>query len=238
MALDPTDVDNILVIIPVLNEEGTIAQVIAALHKQGLMNVRVVDNGSSDRSKAQALGVGAVVIDEPKSGYGQACWQGLQEIPPGIEWLLFCDGDGSDDLSALPQMFKQRDRYDFILGDRTATADGRAVLTAVQRFGNRLATALIWWGWGYHYRDLGPLRLIRRSALVQIHMQDRGFGWTVEMQVRAVELGLRIYECPVGYYPRQGGRSKISGTLRGSIQAGIIILSTLGRLYGRRFRQW
>jgi glycosyltransferase involved in cell wall biosynthesis len=237
MALDRTDVDNILVIIPVLNEEDTIAQVIDALHKQELRNVRVVDNGSADRSKVQALGAGAEVIDEPKSGYGQACWQGLQAISAEIEWVLFCDGDGSDDLSILPQMFEQRDRYDFILGDRTATAAGRAVLTVAQRFGNRLATTLIDWGWGYRYRDLGPLRLIRCSALAQIHMQDRGFGWTVEMQVRAVELGLRICECPVGYHPRQGGRSKISGTLRGSVQAGAIILDTLGRLYGRRFRQ-
>ncbi|MCG9892769.1 MAG: glycosyltransferase family 2 protein [Thermosynechococcaceae cyanobacterium MS004] len=237
MALERTHVDNILVIIPVLNEEDTIAQVIGALHKQGLMNIRVIDNGSSDRSKVEALGVGAEVIEEPKSGYGQACWQGLQAIPEKIEWILFCDGDGSDDISVLPQMIEQRDRYDFMLGDRTATLAGRAVLTTVQRFGNRLATALIRWGWGYSYRDLGPLRLIRRSALEQIQMQDRGFGWTVEMQVRAIELGLRIYEYPVGYYPRQGGRSKISGRLRGSVQAGTIILSTLGRLYGQRLRQ-
>jgi glycosyltransferase involved in cell wall biosynthesis len=237
MAFDRTNVANILVIIPVLNEEDTIAQVIDALHKKGLMNVRVVDNGSSDHSKVQALGAGAEIVDEPKSGYGQACWQGLQAIPEGIEWILFCDGDGSDDFSALPQLLEQRDHYDFMLGDRTATAAGRAVLTTVQKFGNRLATGLIWWGWDYRYRDLGPLRLIRRSALEQIQMQDRGFGWTVEMQVRAVELGLRIYECPVGYYPRQGGHSKISGTLKGSVQAGTIILSTLGRLYGRRLRQ-
>lgn len=239
MALKQTDIDNVLVIIPVLNEENTIAQVIDALHEQGLTNVRVVDNGSSDHSKVKALGVGAEVIDAPKSGYGQACWQGIQAIPKGITWILFCDGDGSDDLSVLPQMLEQRDHYDFILGDRTATVAGLAVLTAVQRFGNRFATVLIWWGWGYRYRDLGPMRLIRRSALMQIQMQDRGFGWTVEMQVRAVELGLRIYECPVSYYPRQGGRSKISGTLKGSVQAGAIILSTLGRLYVRRFcQQW
>jgi glycosyltransferase involved in cell wall biosynthesis len=239
MASERTDIDDILVIIPVLNEEDTIVQVIDALHNQGLMNVRVVDNGSSDRSKVQALSVGAEVIDEPRSGYGQACWQGLQSMSPEIEWILFCDGDGSDDFSTLPQWFKQRDRYDFILGDRTATAAGRAILTPIQRFGNRLATTFIRWGWGYRYRDLGPLRFIRRSALAQIQMQDRGFGWTLEMQVRAVELGLRICEYPVGYAPRQGGRSKISGTLRGSVQAGTIILSTLGRLYGRRLcQQW
>jgi glycosyltransferase involved in cell wall biosynthesis len=239
MALERTDIDDILVIIPVLDEEDTIVQVIDALHQQGLMHIRVVDNGSSDRSKIKALGVGAEVIDEPKSGYGQACWQGLQSIPSEIEWILFCDGDGSDDFSTLPQWFEQCDHYDFILGDRTATAAGRAVLSPVQQFGNHLATTFIRWGWGYRYRDLGPLRFIRRSALAQIQMQDRGFGWTLEMQVRAVELGLRIWECPVGYAPRQGGRSKISGTLRGSVQAGTIILSTLVRLCCRRlFHQW
>jgi glycosyltransferase involved in cell wall biosynthesis len=234
MVLARTDVDNILVIIPVLNEEDTIAQVIDALHKQGLMNVQVIDNGSSDRSKVKALDAGAEVIDEPRGGYGQACWQGLQAIPDGIEWILFCDGDGSDDFSKLPLFFEQRDRLDFILGNRRATAPGRASMTPVQQFGNGLATTLIWLGWGFRYRDLGPLRLIRRSALAQIQMQDRGFGWTVEMQVRAIETGLRIDEYPVNYHPRQGGRSKISGTLRGSVQAGVIILSTLGRLYCRR----
>jgi glycosyltransferase involved in cell wall biosynthesis len=237
MALDRTDVDNILVIIPVLNEEDTIAQVIDALHKQGLMNVRVIDNGSSDHSKVNALDAGAEVIDEPRGGYGQACWRGLQAIPDGIEWILFCDGDGSDDFSKLPLFFEQRDRLDFILGNRRATAAGRASMTPVQQFGNGLATTLIWLGWGGRYRDLGPLRLIRRSALAQIQMQDRGFGWTVEMQVRAIETGLRIDEYPVDYHPRQGGRSKISGTLRGSVQAGVIILSTLGRLYRRRLLQ-
>jgi hypothetical protein len=137
-------------------------------------------------------------------------------------------------VAALPHFLAVKNDYDLVLGDRTATPAGRAVLTPVQRFGNGLATTLIRWGWGYHYRDLGPLRLIRRSALEAIQMCDRGFGWTVEMQVRAVEGGLRIGELPVAYYCRRGGRSKISGTLRGSIQAGVVILSTLGRLYGQR----
>jgi len=162
-------------------------------------------------------------------------------MPDFIQWILFCDGDGSDDMSALNRFLslcdvslEQQSQYcDLILGDRTVTAAGRAALTSVQRFGNELATTLIWIGWGYRYRDLGPLRLIRRSALDQIQMQDRDFGWTVEMQVRAIECGLRICELPVHYHFRQGGRSKISGAIRGSIKAGVAILSTLGRLYRR-----
>ena len=229
-------------IIPVLNEEATITQVIQSLQSIGLYHIRVVDNGSRDRSSEVSLKAGAEVLHEPILGYGRACWRGLQAMPDFIQWILFCDGDGSDDLSALNHFLslcdspseRQRQGCDLILGNRTATAAGRAAMTPVQRFGNGLATTLIWMGWGYRYRDLGPLRLIRRSALDQIQMQDRGFGWTVEMQVRAIECGLRICELPVHYHCRQGGRSKISGTIRGSIRAGIVILTTLGRLYRQR----
>ena len=226
-----SDLHNILVIIPVLNEEETIAGVIKDLQRVGLSNIRVVDNGSCDRSIEVAQAAGAEVLQESVAGYGQACWRGLQVIPTEIDWVLFGDGDGSDDLSCLPEFLSLRDRYDLILGDRRATAAGKAVMTPVQHFGNGLAGWLIKWGWGYKYHDLGPLRLIRKSALNQIAMQDRGFGWTVEMQVRAVEENLNICEIPVNYRPRQGGKSKISGTIVGSIQAGTVILGTLGKLY-------
>ncbi len=225
------DLNNLLVIIPVRNEEMTIAAVLKDLRGFGLTKIRVVDNGSSDRSAQIAEQAGAEVLFESKLGYGQACWRGLQNIPPEIKWILFCDGDGSDDLSCLPNFFNLGDQYDLILGDRCATPQGKAVMTPVQHFGNGLATWLIDLGWGYKYHDLGPLRLIRKSSLLQIAMQDRGFGWTVEMQVRAIEEGLKISEIPVDYRPRQGGKSKISGTILGSIQAGTIILTTLGELY-------
>lgn len=241
--MNSSNLDSILVIIPVLNEEATLARVIQSLQLIGLSHIRVVDNGSRDRSAEVAFKARAEVLHEPIPGYGRACWRGLQAMPDFIHWILFCDGDGSDDVSALNHFLsccdfsleQQSQRCDLILGDRTATAAGRAALTPVQRFGNGLATTLIWMGWSYRYRDLGPLRLIRRSALDQIQMQDRGFGWTVEMQVRAIESGLRICELPVNYHCRQGGRSKISGTIRGSIRAGVVILTTLGRLYGQRW---
>ena len=225
------DSDSILVIIPILNEAETIANVVKNLQQYGLKRIRVVDNGSSDRSAIKAQQAGAEVIFEPVAGYGQACWRGLQNLPHDIDWILFCDGDGSDDLSYLPEFFKLCDRYELILGDRRATTRGKSVLTPVQNFGNSLASCLINLGWGYRYRDLGPLRLIKRSALEEIEMQDRGFGWTVEMQVRAIECGLNICEVPVNYRPRQGGVSKISGTISGSFKAGTIILTTLGKLY-------
>jgi len=226
-----TSLNNVLVIIPVRNEEITIAAVIKNLQRFGLHKIRVVDNGSSDRSAIVAIEAGAKVLHEPVAGYGQACWQGLQDIPAEIDWILFCDGDGSDDLSCLPQFFALRKDHDLILGDRRATPAGKAVMTPIQHFGNGLAGYLINLGWGYKYQDLGPLRLIRKSALNKIRMQDRGFGWTVEMQVRAIEEDLNICEIPVNYRPRQGGKSKISGTISGSFQAGTIILTTLGRLY-------
>jgi glycosyltransferase involved in cell wall biosynthesis len=230
----PNDLDSILVIIPVLNEEETIDRVIQNLQLLGLRYIRVVDNGSRDRSAELAEKAGADVLYEPIPGYGRACWLGLQQIPDFIEWILFCDGDGSDDVNGLPNFLALCHCFDLILGNRTATLAGCAVMTPAQRFGNRLATTLIWLGWGYRYQDLGPFRLIRRSALEQIQMQDRGFGWTVEMQVRAIECGLRICEQPVHYRSRQGGRSKISGTIRGSFKAGIVILRTLGSLYVKR----
>ena len=233
-SMSPPNADNILVIIPVYNESATIAAVVAQLKQLGLKRVRVVDNGSSDTSATVAAQAGAEVLKEPQRGYGQACWRGLQQLPLGIDWILFCDGDGSDDLSQI-NAWQQCGQYDLILGDRTATVAGRSALSPVQRWGNWLATHLIWLGWGYRYCDLGPLRLVRRQSLEQIGMRDRGFGWTVEMQVRAVELGLRIGEFPVAYYPRQGGASKISGTLQGSVRAGSVILTTLAKLYGRRW---
>ena len=230
------NLNNILTIIPVRNEEATIAKVVNSLQAYGLNQIRVVDNGSSDRSAITAQKAGAEVVFEPVPGYGRACWQGLQDLPTEIDWILFCDGDGSDDISCLPEFFSLRDRYDLIIGDRRATKAGKAAMTPVQNFGNGLAGFLIGLGWGYWYQDLGPLRLIRRSSLEIIAMEDRGFGWTVEMQVRAIEEKLRVCEIPVTYRPRQGGRSKISGTISGSFQAGSIILSTLGKFYLRRLR--
>lgn len=120
---------------------------------------------------------------------------------------------------------------DLVLGDRRTNRANRMAMTAAQRFGNALATTLIRLGWGHRYADLGPLRLVRTEALERIAMRDRGFGWTVEMQVRAVELGLRVREVPVRYRNRRGGTSKISGTISGTSRAGVVIVATISRLH-------
>ncbi len=230
--------EGVQVIIPALDEEATIGAVVAGLRGLGLRRVRVVENGSRDRTAEVARAAGAEVLIEPRRGYGQACWTGAQGLAPEVAWLLFVDADGSDDLADVARLLAAADAgADFVLGDRRARPEARAVMTPVQNFGNALATTLIRLGWGHAYHDLGPLRLVRRSLFEAARMEDRGFGWTIELQVRAVELRARIVELPVGYGRRKGGRSKISGTIRGSVRAGAIILATIGRLYWRRTRR-
>lgn len=219
------------VIIPALNEEATIGRVVAELRERGFRQILVVDNGSSDRTACRARLAGAMVVREPRHGYGRACWTALQHLPAETEWILFCDADGSSDLRDLERMLSAAAYAEFVLGERRTNLTNRAALTAPQRFGNALATTLIRWGWAHRYVDLGPLRLIRREALERIGMRDRGFGWTVEMQVRAIEVGLRVREVPVRYRPRRGGKSKISGTVKGTLQAGVVIIATIGRLF-------
>ncbi len=124
MTTNYPNLDQILVIIPVLNEELTITGVVQSLQSYGLKNILVVDNGSTDYSVSKAQNAGAAVIVEPTPGYGRACWRGLQQVTPDIKWILFCDGDGSDDLSPLPQFFAKMADFDLILGNRRATAAG------------------------------------------------------------------------------------------------------------------
>jgi glycosyltransferase involved in cell wall biosynthesis len=230
------DLSRVGVVIPALNEALALPGVLEGLRQQGLTRIRVVDNGSTDDTAAVAAASGAEVVVEPRRGYGQACWTGLQNLPAEVEWILFCDADGSDDLDKLPDFVEAMEKAgaDFILGDRRGTAESAATLTLPQRWGNALATALIRLGWGHRYHDLGPMRLVRRSALEKIAMEDRGFGWTIEMQIRAVEEGLRIREIPVNGRQRQAGKSKISGTIRGVMGAGSIILGTWAKFFLRK----
>jgi glycosyltransferase involved in cell wall biosynthesis len=226
-------VKNVMVVIPALNEEGLIASVVRGLRDRGFERIRVIDNGSSDDTAARARSAGAAVCNEPRRGYGSACQRGISRLPSGIDWVLFCDADGSDDLSGLPTLFAIAPAADLVIGSRRMTPQSRKALTGAQDWGNELAVALIRWGWGVRYTDLGPLRLVRRSALEAMQIRDRGSGWTVEMQIRAAELGLRVVEAPVRYFPRQAGRSKISGTVRGTLRAGSAILWKIAVHYTR-----
>ena len=220
-----------LVLIPALNEEATIEDVVRDLRRHGFENIRVIDNGSSDATPNRARAAGAEVLRESRCAYGQACRRGLENIPRGIAWILFCDADGSDDLDGVDLMIAAAGDADFVLGNRFATKEGREAMTGVQHLGNHLVSKLIEYGWRVRFADFGPLRLIRRCALEIIDMRDRGFGWNVVMQIRAIEAHLRIKEVPVRYRLRQGRRSKISENIWGAVCAARGILQTVARLY-------
>jgi glycosyltransferase involved in cell wall biosynthesis len=226
--------ESCLVVIPALNEEATISDVVRNLRQKELNRIRVIDNGGSDATAERARAAGAEVLPEPRCGYGRACQRGLENIPRRVAWILFCDADGSDNLDEIDQIIVAAEHADLVLGNRFATKAGCEAMTRVQRFGNRLVSKLVERGWGSRFADFGPLRLIRRCALETIDMRERAFSWNVVMQIRALEAGFRIREVPVRYRPRQGGRSKISGNLLAAVCAGFGILQAVARLYFAR----
>jgi glycosyltransferase involved in cell wall biosynthesis len=215
-----------LVLIPALNEAASITETIRRWQLAGAGRVRVVDNGSVDSTAQQAAGAGAEVVAEPRRGYGAAAWRGLQEWPKDCDWVLFSSADGSDRLSRDELHTWQQAvnaGADLVIGDRISSRH----LKVTQRLGNWLCVVAIAAGWGRRFRDMGSLRLVHRSAFDRMQLEDRGFGWNVEMQVRALELGMHVVEVPVQYYPRSGGQSKISGSLAGTIRAGLGIVRML-----------
>jgi glycosyltransferase involved in cell wall biosynthesis len=222
----------VAVIIPALNEEQALGQVLAAIPRAAVREILVVDNGSTDRTADVARAAGATVVREPRRGYGAACLAGLARLaanPPGI--VAFMDADASDDPAELPAVLAPiRDgRADLVVGSRVLGEREPGSLTPVQVAGNRLATFLLHALFGVRYTDLGPFRAIRWAALERLRMRDRDYGWTVEMQARAARAGLATLEVPVRYR-RRVGRSKISGTLRGVIGAGWKIVLTIVRI--------
>ena len=223
------------VIIPALNEQDSIGPVIASI-PPWVARVIVVDNGSTDATAQRARQAGAVVITEPRRGYGQACLAGCAAAADA-DIVVFLDGDLSDYPERMEQLVRPilEDRADFVLGSRTGGSCQRGALLPQQRFGGWLACLLIRWLWRYRYTDLGPFRAIRRTSLTRLNMDDQNFGWTVQMQIRAVLANLRIMEIPLDYR-RRIGRSKISGTLRGVFAAGTKILYTIAseRIIARR----
>jgi len=223
------DLARLAVIIPALNEQVPLATLLPILTKMGVGRVIVGDNGSTDRTAEVARAHGAEVSEAPQRGYGQACWSAMQLLHERDEFVVFLDADLSDDPACLPQLVAPlaAGQADLVLGCRAGALRDPRAMTLPQRFGTWLATCLIRIGWGYRYRDLGPFRAIRRDALDAMGMRDRAFGWTVEMQIRAVEMHLRIREIDVPYHARIG-RSKISGTARGVILAGYWIFRTVG----------
>jgi len=231
----------VAVIIPALNEEQSIGIVIDSV-RDVVDHMIVVDNGSSDRTAEIARLHGATVVYEPQRGYGAACLRGieaLRESPgprPGARmnrhssFVLFLDADASDhpdDARAIIRVMQTTD-VEICLGSRTTGLADAGSLTPQQRFGNWLSTRLISLIWGVHYTDLGPLRAVRWDVLERLEMQDRTWGWTVEMQIKIAMHGISFLEIPVRYR-RRIGQSKISGTVVGSVRAGYKILTTIAR---------
>ena len=221
------------IIIPALNEEQSVGGVVQGMANAGIAGLKqivVVDNGSTDHTAAMALAAGALVISQPERGYGAACLAGIAALPDDITIILFADADASDipeDAARLVTAIAKGDAQ-MVIGSRMLGNVEPGAMTWPQRFGNWLAPALIRLIWGGRFTDLGPLRAIRRDALESLMMEDRNFGWTIEMQVRAATLGVSSIELPVGYRKRIG-ISKISGTVSGVIGAGTKILFIIAR---------
>ena len=221
------------VIIPVLNEEQSIASVVREIPRDRVHEIIVVNNGSTDRTANIAANLGCKVVDEPQRGYGFACLKGIASLDdPDI--VVFLDGDYSDYPSEMPLLLDpiEQNQADLVIGSRSLGKMERNAHPPHAQFGNWLATTIIRIFYGYSYSDLGPFRAIRYSSLQLLQMQDQTWGWTVEMQVKAIRKKLRILEVPVSYRKRIG-KSKISGTLIGSVKAGAKIISSIVR-YGFR----
>jgi len=219
------------VIIPVYNEEGSIGLVLGDIPPEAVNEVVVVNNLSTDNSAALARQAGATVVDQDKRGYGNACLKGIEYINSKTEKsdvVVFLDGDYSNHPGELPTLLKPitEEGYDLVIGSRTIGRQEKGAMLPQAVFGNFLATFLIRLLYGFSFTDLGPFRAIKYKSLKSLEMQDTTFGWTVEMQVKALKKGLKCTEVPVSYRKRIGV-SKITGTLTGTVKAGYKIIWTI-----------
>jgi glycosyltransferase involved in cell wall biosynthesis len=222
------------VIIPTHNEAQAIGRVLADLPSDLVTEVVVVDSNSSDGTPDIARGMRARVLYEPRLGYGRACLTGLANADnPDV--VVFLDGDYSDRPSELPLLLAPiiEGRADITLGSRLGSQTNRDALPWHQSFGNHLAAGLIRLLYGVRISDLGPFRAGRADVLRALALEEATYGWAVEMILKGALGGFRIIEVPVSYYPRIG-KSKISGTVKGTIGAGWFILSRIVRYYFRR----
>lgn len=214
-------------VIPALNEAANLGDVLSRI--PGWVDfVCVVDNGSSDGTSDVARGAGATTLLEARRGYGWACSAGIG-VARHVDVIVFADADGSDDLSAIDQLVNPilGDSADLVLGNRMAGFAEKHSLSVAQRAGNALACHLIRWRFGHRYSDLGPFRAVRTASLLDLGLRQMTYGWTVEMQVRALTRGIRVAEIPVCYRTRRAGRSKVSGSPMGIIRAGYHIIRTI-----------
>lgn len=222
------------VIIPVYNEEASIGKVLDEIPMEIIRNVVVCNNGSTDHTADVAISRGAILLNQPLKGYGNACLKGMEylaglDAKPDI--VVFLDGDYSDFPEEMYSVVQPiiRDSKDLVIGSRTLGTMEQGAMMPQQIFGNWLATNLIRIIYQYHFTDLGPFRAIRYDKLVEMNMQDKTFGWTVEMQVKAAKAGMKTAEVAVKYRKRIG-HSKVSGTVKGTVLAGYKILWTIFKL--------
>jgi glycosyltransferase involved in cell wall biosynthesis len=218
----------VAVIIPALNEQESLSQVIAEVPTALAQRIIVVDNGSTDRTAEVALAAGAMVVREDRRGYGYACAAGVAAAQGQFDVLVFMDGDGSDDAKQMGSLVAPIDRQqaDLVLGSRVLGSAGKGALLPHQRLGNALTTTLVRLLYGRRLTDLPPFKAIRSSVLAGLSMREMTYGWTVEMIVKCARRGYRIAEIPVAARARSGGRSKVSGTIRGTILAAYYLLGT------------
>jgi glycosyltransferase involved in cell wall biosynthesis len=219
-------------IIPALNEAAVLGRTLATI-PAGLFSVVIVaDNGSTDDTAGVARRGGACVVSQPERGYGAACLAALATLPPGIKAVVFMQADSSEDpadaAALLSPLFDGR--ADLVLGSRVLGQAVPGALLPHQRFGNWLVTRLIRLLYGYRYTDLGPFRAIRADSLRRLDMRDRTYGWTVEMQIKAIRHRLKILEVPVRYRVRAAGENKVSGNVVASVRAGVKMLWLVARL--------
>ncbi|MCY7290700.1 MAG: glycosyltransferase family 2 protein [Ferruginibacter sp.] len=221
----------IKLVIPAINEEESIGLVLKAIPLGICTEIIVVDNNSNDNTAAIAKQHGATVLLQKLPGYGNACLKGLEYIRAnfGCDIVVFLDGDFSDFPEELPKLLKPilNGEADMVIGSRIKALREPGSMTPQQVFGNWLAVFLIRIFFRHRFTDLGPFRVISWQALEKLKMEDKNYGWTVEMQVKAVKEKLRCINVPVRYRKRAGGESKVSGTIKGSVLAGVKIIKTI-----------
>ncbi len=227
--------DKLALVIPALNEEAALRCLLAELPRDFAPWVIVVDNGSTDATAAVARDAGVLVVSEPRRGYGRACFAGFKTAYSlGAETIMFMDGDGSDDPADLPLILApiSEGRADFVIGSRVSKRAECGAVPLQARLGNWLVSRLIQMLYGACLHDIGSFRAIRSSLLATLNMREMTFGWPVEMLVKAARARYRIVEIPIHYRHRSHGRSKVAGTLTGSIKAAYWMLYTTLRYAG------
>lgn len=231
MAMRP-DLSSVAVIIPCLDEEEAIADVVREVLAQGVGAVIVVDNGSTDRTAQTARAAGAQVVTEPLRGYGRACAAGVAAAPASTPVLCFLDGDGSDVPGFMDEVVGPvlAGRVDFVMGSRLRGRREPGSLTPQQVAAGRLAGVLLHATYGVRFTDMSPFRAIRADRLIALRMGEATYGWNLEMQMRAAAFGLVCREVPVDHRCRRGGVSKVSGNLVAGLKAAFRITLTFARL--------